>query len=78
MVSVCVCVSRFNCFTHNIIAGALLLLCDVKEYRDCLCRFRVPLVTQLMDTLHSLCVLLTVPPENLSETTGADMLVRFV
>ena len=42
----------------------MLAICDVNEYRKCVKELGVDLVTTLFDTLHSLCNLLVVVPEN--------------
>jgi len=45
----------------------MLVICDVNEYRKCVKEFNIPLVTQLFNTLHALCNLLVVVPENLKQ-----------
>ena len=49
--------------------GALCAICDVNEYRKCVQEFKIPVVTTLFDTLHALCNLLLVLPENLKQVT---------
>ena len=56
--------------------GAMILICDVNEYRKCASQFQVPLVNQLFDTLHDLCNLLVVPPENIRQISNGERLVR--
>jgi hypothetical protein len=51
-------------------------ICDVNEYRKCVKEFKVPLVNTLFDTLHALCNLLLVKPENLKQVCTGDQLVR--
>ncbi|XP_015787518.1 exocyst complex component 5 [Tetranychus urticae] len=54
--------------------GAMIAICDVNEYRRCASAFRVPLVNQLFDTLHALCNLLVVAPENLKQVCNGETL----
>ena len=54
----------------------MLAICDVNEYRKCVKELGVDLVTTLFDTLHSLCNLLVVVPENLKQVSAGDQLVR--
>lgn len=49
-------------------------ICDVNEYRRC-SRPLGPLVEQLFDSLHSLCNLLLVKPENLQQVCNGEQLV---
>ncbi|XP_013404550.1 exocyst complex component 5 [Lingula anatina] len=58
-------------FQYNSL-GAMLAICDVNEYRKCVKEFGVLLVTQLFDTLHSLCNLLVVVPENLKQVCTGE------
>ncbi|KAL4237391.1 Exocyst complex component 5 [Mactra antiquata] len=60
-------------FTYNSL-GAMLVICDVNEYRKCVKEFGLPLVTQLFEKLHALCNLLVVVPENLTQVCGGDQL----
>ena len=53
----------------------MLAICDVNEYRKCVKEFNVEVVTQLFDTLHSLCNLLVVVPENLKKICSGEQLV---
>lgn len=55
-------------------AGAMCAICDVNEYRKCVKEFKVPLVNTLFDTLHALCNLLLVKPENLKQVCTGDQL----
>ncbi|KDR06665.1 exocyst complex component 5 isoform X2 [Zootermopsis nevadensis] len=55
-------------------AGAMCVICDVNEYRKCVKEFKVPLVNTLFDTLHALCNLLLVKPENLKQVCTGDQL----
>jgi len=59
----------------DILPGAMLVICDVNEYRRCAKEFGVPIVTQLFEKLHALCNLLVVVPENLKQVCGGDQLV---
>ncbi|KAB7503132.1 Exocyst complex component 5 [Armadillidium nasatum] len=54
--------------------GAMAVICDVNEYRKCVASFKQPLVNTLFDTLHTLCKLLQVPPENLKLVCSGDQL----
>ncbi|KAG8247195.1 Exocyst complex component 5 [Homalodisca vitripennis] len=49
-------------------------ICDVNEYRKCVKELRSPLVNTLFDTLHGLCNLLLVKPENLKQVCTGDTL----
>jgi len=60
----------------NNVSGAMLVICDINEYRKCVKEFNIPLVTQLFNTLHALCNLLVVVPENLEQVCNGDELVR--
>ena len=53
----------------------MAVICDVNEYRKCVAGFKVPLVNNLFDTLHTLCKLLQVSPENLKLVCSGDQLV---
>lgn len=57
-------------------AGAMCCICDVNEYRKCVKDLNVNIVTSLFDTLHALCNLLLVKPENLNQVCSGDQLVR--
>lgn len=55
--------------------GAMCVICDVNEYRKCVKELKSPLVNTLFDSLHSLCNLLLVKPENLQQVCNGDQLV---
>ena len=59
-------------------SGAMLVICDVNEYRKCVKEFNVQLVSQLFERLHALCNLLGVVPENLKEVCGGEQLVSYL
>ncbi|CAH1958196.1 unnamed protein product [Acanthoscelides obtectus] len=61
-------------FQYNT-AGAMVAICDLNEYRSC-CKQMGPLVTELFETLHALCNLLLVKPENLQQVCSEDSLVN--
>jgi len=61
-------------FTFTIV-GAMVLICDINEYRKCISAFRIPLLDQLFGVLHALCNLLIVAPENLKQVCNGDQLV---
>jgi len=52
--------------------GAVLAVCDVNEYRKCVKEFDIQVVNQLFDTLHSLCNLLCVVPDQVKEACMGD------
>lgn len=54
--------------------GAMLVICDVNEYRKCIQDFNIILLNTLFDTLHALCNLLVVVPENLKKVCNSDQL----
>jgi len=54
----------------------MLVICDINEYRKCVKEFNIPLVTRLFNTLHALCNLLVVVPENLKQVCDGDEVVR--
>lgn len=56
--------------------GGMLAICDVAEYRRCAKDFKVPLVLQLFDTLHALCNLLVVAPDNLKQVCSGEHLTN--
>lgn len=64
-----------NCLSVGFYPGAMLVICDVNEYRKCVKEFNVPLVSQLFEKLHALCNLLAVVPENLKDVCGGEQLV---
>ena len=58
--------------------GAMLAICDVNEYRKCVKDFNNPFVSQLFDTLHALCNLLLVVPDNLKQVCTGEQLVSII
>ncbi|KAG7202557.1 hypothetical protein KM043_009753 [Ampulex compressa] len=56
-------------------AGAMCAICDMNEYRKCVKELEVDVVTSSFDTLHALCNLLLVKPENLKQVCTGDQLV---
>uniref|UniRef100_A0A4W3GTP1 Exocyst complex component 5 n=1 Tax=Callorhinchus milii TaxID=7868 RepID=A0A4W3GTP1_CALMI len=56
--------------------GGMLAICDVAEYRKCAKVFKIPLVLQLFDTLHALCNLLVVAPDNLKQVCSGEQLTN--
>ncbi|KAK3600903.1 hypothetical protein CHS0354_013280 [Potamilus streckersoni] len=60
-------------FMYNSL-GAMLVICDVNEYRKCVKEFKIPLVNQLFEKLHALCNLLVVVPENLKQVCSGEQL----
>ncbi|XP_015262374.1 PREDICTED: exocyst complex component 5 [Gekko japonicus] len=54
--------------------GGMLAICDVAEYRKCAKEFKIALVLQLFDMLHSLCNLLVVNPDNLKQVCSGEQL----
>ena len=55
-------------------AGAMTLICDMQEYRRAVADWKLAMVTQLFDTLHAMCNLLILPPENLRGAAMGDQL----
>ena len=55
-------------------AGVMSVICDVQEYRRCVAQFKVASVNALFDTLHAMCNLLILPPENLRGAMQGDQL----
>ena len=53
----------------------MAVICDVNEYRKCVDAWKVPHVTALFETLHSLCNLLLVLPDNLRQVCNQGQLV---
>lgn len=51
-------------------------ICDVNEYRKCVKELKIPLVNKLFETLHALCNLLLVKPENLKQVCRGEQLVN--
>lgn len=56
-------------------AGAMVVICDLNEYRRCVREFQIPLLNTLFETLHALCNLLVVEPSNLKQMCTVDQLV---
>ncbi|CAH1394309.1 unnamed protein product [Nezara viridula] len=54
--------------------GALCVICDMNEYRKCVKELNSCLVNTLFDTLHALCNVLLVKPENLDQVCTGDQL----
>lgn len=57
------------------ILGAMLVICDVNEYRRSIKEFKIPLVLELFEKLHALCNLLVVVPDNLKQVCSGEQLV---
>ncbi|XP_038046156.1 exocyst complex component 5-like isoform X2 [Patiria miniata] len=60
-------------FTYNSL-GAMLVICDVNEYRRLVKSFKVPMVNSLFEKLHALCNLLVVVPENIKSVITGEQL----
>ncbi|KAK3093226.1 hypothetical protein FSP39_012945, partial [Pinctada imbricata] len=58
-------------FQYNSL-GAMLVICDVNEYRKCMKEFKISVVTELFEKLHALCNLLVVVPENLKQVCSGE------
>ena len=54
----------------------LLFLCVFQEYRRCAEKWKVAAVNTLFDTLHAMCNLLILPPENLRGAAQGDQLAN--
>lgn len=52
----------------------MVAICDLNEYRSCT-KPLGPLVAELFETLHALCNLLLVKPENMEQVCSEDSLV---
>eukprot|EP00096_Caligus_rogercresseyi_P012842 TRINITY_DN5509_c0_g1_i1.p1 TRINITY_DN5509_c0_g1~~TRINITY_DN5509_c0_g1_i1.p1 ORF type:complete len:437 (-),score=169.96 TRINITY_DN5509_c0_g1_i1:172-1482(-) len=57
-------------------SGAMSVICDVNEYRKVIATFKVPLVSDLFDTLHAMCNLLILPPNNLHGAAQGSQLAH--
>merc|ERR1719245_656813 len=57
-------------------AGVMAVICDVQEYRRCAEKWKVAAVNTLFDTLHAMCNLLILPPENLRGAAQGDQLAN--
>ena len=64
---------HLQCFTYGA-HGVMSVICDVQEYRKTVADFKVPAVNTLFDTLHAMCNLLFMTPENIRSATQADNL----
>ncbi|XP_072023600.1 exocyst complex component 5-like isoform X2 [Amphiura filiformis] len=60
-------------FQYNSL-GAMLVICDVNEYRRLVKTLKVPMVNTLFEMLHTLCNLLVVVPENLKQVVNGEQL----
>ncbi|MCP9260594.1 Exocyst complex component 5 [Dirofilaria immitis] len=60
-------------FTYNS-QGAMLLLCDINEYRKCVLGWKIPEIGEQFEALHALANLLVVVPENLNEACLSQLL----
>uniref|UniRef100_A0A0R3S5Q2 Exocyst complex component 5 n=1 Tax=Elaeophora elaphi TaxID=1147741 RepID=A0A0R3S5Q2_9BILA len=61
-------------FTYNS-QGAMLLLCDINEYRKCMLSWKIPEIGKQFEALHALANLLVVVPENLNEACSSQLLI---
>ncbi|VDM41052.1 unnamed protein product [Toxocara canis] len=60
-------------FSYNS-QGAMLLLCDINEYRKCAMNWKIAEVSKKFESLHALANLLVVVPENLNEACSSQLL----
>ena len=60
-------------FTYHIWA---IKLKSLQEYRRCVEKWKVAAVNTLFDTLHAMCNLLILPPENLRGAAQGDQLAN--
>ena len=67
-----------NCIALFCFTGAMLVICDVNEYRRSIKDFKISLVLELFEKLHALCNLLVVVPENLKQVCSGEQLVNFI
>ena len=67
-----------NCIVLFFFTGAMLVICDVNEYRRSIKDFKISLVLELFEKLHALCNLLVVVPENLKQVCSGEQLVNFI
>ena len=67
-----------NCIALFFLTGAMLVICDVNEYRRSIKDFKISLVLELFEKLHALCNLLVVVPENLKQVCSGEQLVNFI
>lgn len=62
---------------YVLFAGAMCAICDVNEYRKIMSGANIPpLISELFNTLHALCNLLLVKPENLQQVCEGETLVH--
>ncbi|VDK52641.1 unnamed protein product [Anisakis simplex] len=61
-------------FSYNS-QGAMLLLCDINEYRKCAMLWKIAEVSKKFESLQALANLLVVVPENLNEACSSQLLV---
>nr|XP_039272954.1 exocyst complex component 5-like [Styela clava] len=64
---------HFQLFRFSFMGG-MMAICDINEYRKCAEKLCVPFVTNLFESLHSLCNLLVVAPENLRQVCTGEQL----
>ncbi|OUC49245.1 hypothetical protein D917_05570 [Trichinella nativa] len=57
--------------------GAMLLLCDVSEYRKVVSELNIPIAKKLFVTLHALCNLLIVSSDHLLSACSSNTLENF-
>ncbi|KAI1723734.1 exocyst complex component sec10 domain-containing protein [Ditylenchus destructor] len=62
-------------FSYNT-TGAMLLLCDINEYKKCVNNWGVREVYKKFESLHALANLLVVVPDNLSEACSSQLLAN--
>lgn len=56
--------------------GAMMVICDINEYKKCAGKLHIPFVTNLFESLHALCNLLVVAPENLRQVCVGEQLAN--
>ncbi|VDM52299.1 unnamed protein product [Angiostrongylus costaricensis] len=60
-------------------AGAMLLLCDLNEYRKCVSQWRLEAnISRQFDSMHALANLLVVLPDNLLDAAHSPMLASLI
>uniref|UniRef100_A0A0N5B6B6 Exocyst complex component 5 n=1 Tax=Strongyloides papillosus TaxID=174720 RepID=A0A0N5B6B6_STREA len=59
------------------ISGAMLLLCDLNEYRKTLGSWKINEVNKKMESLHALANLLVVVPENLEQACNSPLVSEY-
>lgn len=60
-------------FQYNSL-GAVYVMYDINEYKECVQDFKIPLLNSLFETLYVLCNLLVVKPANLKQVCLEDQL----